>query len=113
MILHITDGKMHVTQDLNEVRDKLYKAFDKALAQYDNVSDYSDSPALRVSARSQALSAAAQSAQALTAVEHEIAVQKAYEDWKASGERIDDDIAGGIVRDVKALAKLKIKPAGP
>ena len=55
---------------------------------------------------------AAQTAQALSCLEHEIAVQQAYEDWQKSGGRIDDEIAGGIIRDVKAMHTLKIKPAG-
>jgi hypothetical protein len=103
-----------VTSNLKEVKDKLYKAFDAAWSQYDTVCQSGSGTTVeRTSAKSLALAAAAQSAQALVAVEHEMAVQKAYEDWKTSGERIDDEIAGGIVRDVKALAKLKIKPAGP
>jgi hypothetical protein len=104
-----------VTKDLNEVRDKLYKAFDRALTQCDEVSSYSSgSTCEKVSARSLAMSAAAQTAQALTAVEHEIVVQKAYEEWQKSGGRIDDEIAGGIIRDVKTMATLKIKrPESP
>ena len=102
-----------MTKSLGEVRDKLYKAFDKAMYHYEEVNGSSGSVADKVSARALALSAAAHSAQALTSVEHEIAVQKAYEDWKASGANIDDDIAGGIIRDVRTMAKLKIKPAGP
>ena len=100
-----------MTKDLNEVRDKLYKAFDKAMTHYEEITGYSNgSTCEKVSARSLAIGAAAQTAQALTAVEHEIAVQKAYEDWQKSGGRIDDEIAGGIIRDVKAMATLKIKP---
>lgn len=99
-----------MTKSLDEIRDKLYKAFDLAWQQYENVDHSSGSIAEKVNARSLALTAAAQSAQALTSVEHEIAVQKAYADWKASGANIDDDIAGGIIRDVKTMAKLKIKP---
>jgi hypothetical protein len=101
-----------VTKSLDEVRTKLYRAFDLAWQQYENVDQSSGSVAEKVSARSLALTAASQSAQALTSVEHEIAVQKAYADWKANGEGIDDDIAGGIIRDVKTMAKLKIKPPG-
>lgn len=102
-----------MTKDLNEVRDKLYKAFDKALGHYEDINGYSSGTTCeKVSARSLALGAAAQTAQALTAVEHEIAIQKAYEEWLKSGGRIEDEIAGGIIRDVKAMATLKIKPAG-
>ncbi|TAL27587.1 MAG: hypothetical protein EPN97_17125 [Alphaproteobacteria bacterium] len=102
-----------MTKDLNEVRDKLYKAFDKAMQGHDDINQYTSGTTVeKVSARSLALSAAAQTAQALTAVEHEIAVEKAYEDWQKSGGRIDDEIAGGIIRDVKAMATLKIKPPG-
>lgn len=102
-----------MTDNFDELRDKLYKAFDNAERVHDTAADTGGNYLDRQMLKAQALGAMGQTAQAIISLEHEIAVQKAFEDWRSSGARIDDEIAGGIIRDVKALAKLKIKPAEP
>ena len=102
-----------MAQKLDQLRDKLYKAFENAEYLYDHASEAGGNYIERQRLKAEALTAMGQTAQGISSIEHEIAVQKAYEDWKASGANIDDDIAGGIIRDVRTMAKLKIKPAEP
>lgn len=102
-----------MARDLERVKEVLWEQFEQAVKRQPEYGDYASLSAANPTNLSilgrQSIGVLGQ---ALATVEHEIAVQKAYEDWRASGARIDDEIAGGIVRDVKALAKLKIKPAG-
>ena len=100
-----------MTKSLEEMKDKLYKAFDRAIAHSE--SDMSAGNNFeKITARSEALQAAAQTAQAITVVEHEIAVLDALKDARERGDRVILEISGGIAQNIKPLNTLKLKPPG-
>lgn len=100
-----------MTETLEEVRSKLYKAFDDALSIRDfkmtegNLCD-------RVNAMANALQAAAQTAQAIATVENQLQVKELLERAAKDGAQVVLEINQGLVKDVKPLASIKLKQPG-
>ncbi len=99
------------TKSLGEMKDKLYEAFDKALVAYSDITTSSDGKMIeKTASRSQALGAAAQVAQALVSVEHEIMVQDVVKEARERGDNIAVEIAGGLSNSMAPMSALKFKP---
>jgi hypothetical protein len=99
-----------MTENLKEVKDKLYRAFDKALEHAESSMSSGDNFE-KTGARAQALQAAAQTAQAIATVEHEIAVLDLIRDAKERGDNIVIEVGRGIGDNVKPLTPLKLRPS--
>ena len=101
------------TKNLEEIKDKLYKAFDKALAHYEEITSYSSGNTVeKVSARSLALGAAAQTAQAISSVEREIAVLDWIKECRERGDNIAAEMDKGLAKGIVPLSTIKLKPPG-
>jgi hypothetical protein len=100
-----------MTSDLNEARTKLYKAFDRALELAETSMSNGDTHH-RVAARSRALMAAAQTAQALTQIEHELKVQSLIDEARRNGAEFSIDIGKGVVHAVPPSNAPKIRKLG-
>lgn len=94
--------------NLEEVRRELYRAFNKAMKGVDfwdaNKTSESEVRGLTESAK-----AAAQAAQSITLVEHEIAVMKLLQEAKDSGSGITIEIDKGLARSVSVPSPIKLK----
>ncbi|MEZ0260409.1 MAG: hypothetical protein ACAH80_05325 [Alphaproteobacteria bacterium] len=100
-----------MTTTLEEVRTKLYKAFDAALALKDT-SMSSGNNCDHVNARANAIQAAAQAAQAISVIENQLQVKELLEAAKNSGAQVVLEISQGLVKDVKPMAAIKLKQPG-
>jgi hypothetical protein len=100
------------TKNLDEVRAKLYQAFDNAISAYGDMSMSGANTHEKVVSKSQALGAAAQVAQALTSVEHEIAVLDWIKESRARGDNIAAEMDKGLVKSSVPLGTIKLKPPG-
>lgn len=94
--------------NLEEVREKLYKAFNKAIdgVEYWDV-DSSSQNELHIASST----AAANAAQAITTVEREIAVLQLLKEAKESGAGITIEIDKGLARSVSVPSPIKLKQA--
>ncbi len=100
-----------MTSSLEEVKDKLYKAFDEAL----EIKDYNMTAGNlcdRVNAMANAIQAASQAAQAISVVENQLQVKELLEAAKTSGAQVVLEISQGLVKDVKPMASIKLKQPG-
>lgn len=100
-----------MSENLQDVKKKLYAAFDKAIQRADNYDYFSSSSegAQKLQASAQCLNAAAQTAQAIATVEREIAVLDLLAELRQKGAEIELDIEKGLVRSITPLDKIKLK----
>ncbi|MEZ0263051.1 MAG: hypothetical protein ACAH80_18745 [Alphaproteobacteria bacterium] len=92
--------------NLEEVRQKLYKAFNKAMK---GVEYWEADSASEIERHAAASAAAANSAQAITTVEREIAVLQLLKEAKESGAGITIEIDKGLARSVSVPSPIKLK----
>jgi hypothetical protein len=94
--------------NLDEVRAELYRAFNKAMKGV----DYWDYNRGEESPRNTAATqAAAQTAQSIAVIEHEIAVLQLLKEAKESGANITIEIDKGLARSVSVPNPIKLKQA--
>lgn len=100
------------TKSLEEVKDKLYKAFDAAEKAFDYVDQSSGSVVEKVSARAQALQSMAQLADSIGNAENNLKLQQLLAEAKLEGSRVVVEINQGLSKDVKPLSSIKLKTPG-
>jgi hypothetical protein len=100
-----------LSENLEDVKKKLYAAFDKAIARADNYDYFSSSSegAQKLQASAQCLHAAAQTAQAIATVENQIAVLDVLRELREKGADVELDIEKGLVRSITPMSKIKLK----
>jgi hypothetical protein len=103
---------MPPTKNLEQMRDRLYEAFDKAIARSNKYADYEIGAVEKNQTASQALDSATRAAEAVVKVEQAIQMRDLIKDLKAQGTDIEVDIEKGIVRSISPMSKIKLKSPG-
>lgn len=99
---------MDEAKNLEEVRHELYRAFNKAMKGVDYW-DANKNSETEVNGLTASASAAAQTAQSIALVEHEIAVMQLLKEAKESGAGITIEIDKGLARSVSVPSPIKLK----
>jgi predicted metalloprotease with PDZ domain len=99
---------MSDSKSLDDVRRDLYRAFNKAMKGVDYW-DANKTSEAEVNGLTASASAAAQTAQSIALVEHEIAVMKLLQEAKESGSGITIEIDKGLARSVSVPSPIKLK----
>jgi hypothetical protein len=103
-----------MAKNLDEVKAELYEAFNGAMKMARKAPSYNDNTeeAQRLQAAAACMLAAAQTAEAITKVEREIAVRYIITDLRALGADVEVDFEKGIVRSISPMSKIKLKSPG-
>jgi hypothetical protein len=100
-------------RDLATLKDKLWETFEDATARH---STYEDSRSSGTSTpfnpKTENKKAIAELAQAIIAVEHEIAIMDLIAEAKKNGSQLAIEISQGLNKDVKPLSSIKLKQPG-
>lgn len=103
---------MPPTKTLEQMRDKLYQAFDKAIDRTNKYSDYDLINQEKLAAASGALEAASRAADAVVKIEQAIAMRDLIKDLRAQGADVEVDMEKGLVRSISPMSKIKLKAPG-
>lgn len=100
-------------RDLATLKDKLWETFEDATARHPKYEDCNASgSSTPFNPKTESRKAIAELAQAILAVEHEIAIMALIEDAKKNGAQLAIEINQGLNKDVKPLSSIKLKLPG-
>jgi hypothetical protein len=97
------------TKTLEQMRDRLYQAFDKAIDRSNKYQDYELTSPERLEAVTGALDAASRAADAVVKIEQAIAMRDLIKELKAQGADVEVDMEKGLVRSISPMGKIKLK----
>lgn len=97
------------TKNLEQLRDRLYQAFDKAVTRSERIQDYEWANAEKSKAAADALEGAVRASEAVIKVEREIAARALIKELRAEGSDIEVDFEKGTVRTISPMNKIKLK----
>jgi 16S rRNA G966 N2-methylase RsmD len=97
------------TKSLEQMRDKLYQAFDKAIDRTNKYQDYELANQEKLAAATGALEAASRAADAVVRIEQAIAMRNLIKELRAEGADIEVDMEKGLVRSISPMSKIKLK----
>lgn len=97
------------TKTLEQMRDKLYQAFDKAIDRTNQYADYELANQDKLAAATSALEAASRASEAVVKIENAIAMRELIKDIRAQGADVEVDMEKGLVRSISPMSKIKLK----
>jgi len=100
------------TKTLEQMRDKLYQAFDKAIDRTNKYQDYELANQEKLAAATGALEAASRAAEAVVKIEQAIATRNLIKELRAQGADVEVDFEKGTVRSISPMSKIKLKQPG-
>lgn len=100
------------TKSLEEMRDRLYQAFDKAMERNDVIGNYEVSNPEKMNAAANAQDSAMRVSESIVKVEQAIQMRDLVKDLREKGIDVEVDFEKGTVRSISPMNTIKLKPPG-